>query len=61
MDSPQRATNVGFDVFVHVSQNKRLDKQSVAGDLRRQGAHFDVTVMIVSLHIVGILTHGHFV
>ena len=36
----QRASNTGFDIFFDVSSNKRLSKQSSAGDLRRHGAHW---------------------
>ena len=34
-----------FDVFFDLRLNKRLSKQSWAGDLRRHRAHYDVIVM----------------
>ena len=34
-----------FDAFCDLRQNKRLSKQRDVGDLRRQLAHYDVTVM----------------
>ena len=40
-----QSSNTGIDVFFDVSLNKRLNKQRVAGDLRHQIAHYDVTVM----------------
>ena len=34
-----------FDVFFDLHLNKRLSKQSEAGDLRRHRAHYDVIAM----------------
>ena len=41
----QRPVTRSFDVFFDLRLNKRLSKQSRAGDLRRYLAHYDVTVM----------------
>ena len=41
----QRPVTQSFDVFFDLRLNKRLSKQSWAGDLRRYRAHYDVTVM----------------
>ena len=41
----QRPVTRSFDVFVDLGRNERLSKQSWAGDLRRDRAHYDVTVM----------------
>ena len=38
----QRPMTRSFDVFFDLSLNKRLSKQSWAGDLRRHRAHYDV-------------------
>ena len=40
-------TKTSGDVFFDLRLNKRLSKQSNAGDLRRYRAHNDVTVMNV--------------
>ena len=40
-----RPVTGSFDVFFDLRSNKRLNKQSWAGDLKRYGAHYDVTVM----------------
>ena len=42
---PKRPVTGSFDVFFDLRSNKRLNKQSWAGDLKRYGAHYDVTVM----------------
>ena len=42
----QRPVTRSFDLFFHLHLNKRLNKQRIAGDLRRQGANYDVTVII---------------
>ena len=41
----QRPATRSFDVFFDLCLNKRLGKQSRAGDLRRYIAHYDVTVI----------------
>ena len=41
----QRAVTGSFDVFFDLRLNKRLSKQSRAGDLRRHRAHYDINVM----------------
>ena len=41
----QRASNAGPDVFFDLRLNKRLHKQSGAGDLKHHVGHYDVTVM----------------
>ena len=41
----QRSVTRSFDVFFDLHLNKRLSKQSQAGDLRRNGTHYDITVM----------------
>ena len=41
----QRPVTRSFDVFFDLRLNKRLSKQSRAGDLKRHRAHYDVTVM----------------
>ena len=41
----QRPVTRSFDVFFDLRLNKRLNKQSQAGDLRRYRAHYDVIVM----------------
>ena len=40
----QRPVTQSFDVFFDLRPDKQLSKQSVAGDLRRHRAHYDVTV-----------------
>ena len=45
----QRPVTRGFDVFFDLRLNKRLSKQSWAGNLRRHRAHYDVIVMHASL------------
>ena len=40
-----KASDAGFGVFFDLRLNKRLSKQSWAGDLRRHRAHYDVIVM----------------
>ena len=42
----QRPVMPSFDVFFDLCLNKRLRKQSEAGDLRRYHIHYDVIVMI---------------
>ena len=42
----QRPVTRSFDVYLDLRQNKRLSKQSGAGDLRRYRPHYDVIVMI---------------
>ena len=44
----QRPVTRSFGVFFDLRLNKRLSKQSNAGDLKRHGAH-DVTVMFITL------------
>ena len=41
----QRPVTRTFDVFFDLPLNKRLSKHSWGGDLRRYGAHYEVTVM----------------
>ena len=41
----QRPVARSFDVFFYLCLNKQLGKHREAGDWRRHGAHFDVTVM----------------
>ena len=41
----QRPETRSFDVFFDLWLNKRLSNNGEAGDLRRHGAHYDVTVM----------------
>ena len=41
----QRPVTRSFDIFFDLCLNKRLSKQSWAGDLRRYRAHYDVIVM----------------
>ena len=41
----QRPVTRSFDVFFDLRLNKRLSKQSEAGDLRRHGAYYDVNAM----------------
>ena len=41
----QRPVTQSFDAFFDQRLNKRLSKQSEAGNLRRHRAHYDVTVM----------------
>ena len=41
----QKPVTQSFDVFLDLRLNKRLSKQSWAGNLRRHRAHYDVTVM----------------
>ena len=41
----QRPVTQTFDIFFDLRLNKRLNKQSWAGYLRRQFSHYDVTVM----------------
>ena len=48
----KRTSNADVDDFFDVSLNKRLHKQSGAGELRRYDGHCDVTVMITEAHIV---------
>ena len=43
--SNKGVSNPGFDVSLEVDLNKRLSKQSSAGDLGRHGGHCDVIVM----------------
>ena len=43
--SSQRPVTRSFDVFFDLCLNKRLSKNRYAGDLRRNRAHYDVTVM----------------
>ena len=43
----QRPGTRSFDVFFDLRLNKRLSKQSRAGDLKRHRVHYDVTVMII--------------
>ena len=43
----QRPVMRSFDVFFDLHLNKLLSKQSQAGDLRRNRAHYDVTVMLM--------------
>ena len=45
----QRPVTRSFDVFFDLRPNKRLSKQSRAGDLRRIRAHYDVTVMTMPI------------
>ena len=42
----QRPVTQSFDVFCEQCLNRRLRKQSQAGDLRRHRAHYDVIVML---------------
>ena len=42
---PQRSVTRSFDVFFDLHPNKRLNKQSWAGDLIRHRDHYDITVM----------------
>ena len=48
----QRPVRRSFDAFFDLHPNKRLSKQSDAGDLRRYRAHYDVTVMHNNMHII---------
>ena len=41
----QRPVARGFDVFFDLRLNKRLSKQSWAGDLRRHRTHYEVIIM----------------
>ena len=41
----QRPEARSFDIFFDLRQNKRLSKQSSAGDFRRHRVHYDITVM----------------
>ena len=41
----QRPVTQSFYIFFDLRLNKRLSKQSQAGDLRRHHAHYDVTAM----------------
>ena len=41
----QRPVTRNFDIFFDLHPNRRLSKQGEAGDLRRNRAHYDVTVM----------------
>ena len=41
----QRPVTLSFDVFFDLRLNKRLSKQSWAGELIRYRAHYEVTVM----------------
>ena len=47
----QRPVTRSFDVFFDLSRNKRLSKQSWAGDLRRLCAHYDAIVMLFGLQL----------
>ena len=49
----QRPVTRSFDVFLRLK--KRLSKQCEAGDLRRNRAHYDVIVMLISIVIPQIL------
>ena len=42
----QRPMTRSFDVFFNLRPDKRLNKQSWAGDLWRHRAHYGVSVMI---------------
>ena len=42
----QRPVTQNVAAFFDMPLNKRLSKQSLAGDLRRHIAHYDVTVMM---------------
>ena len=42
----QRPVTRSFDVYFDLRLNKTLSKQSSAGNLRRNRAHYDVTVMV---------------
>ena len=53
----QRPVTPSFDVFFDLRLNKRLSKNSEAGDLRRYRAHYDVSVMMQYAHICNMLTH----
>ena len=48
----QRPVTQSFDVFFDLSLNKRLSKQSGAGNLRRHRAHYDVTVRFPTARIL---------
>ena len=50
----QRPVTRSFDIFFDVGLNKRLSKQSDAGDLRRHGAHCDVTIMLFTKQMLTI-------
>ena len=41
----QKPVTPSFDVFFDLRPNKRLSKQSWAGDLRRHRVYYDVTVI----------------
>ena len=52
----QRPVTRSFDVFFDLRLNKRLSKQSRAGDLRRHRVHYEVIVMQTAndyIHIKG--------
>ena len=49
----QRPVTRSFDVFYDLRLNKRLSKQSWAGDLRRFRAHYDVTTMDFVTYYMG--------
>ena len=48
----QRASNAGFDVFFDVNITNVETNSRVVGDLRRQDAHCDVTVLEKSSRLV---------
>ena len=53
----QRPVTQSFDVSFDLCLNKRWSKQSCeAGDFRRQRAHYDVTVMKISIFRVNFKT-----
>ena len=48
----QRGRNAGFGVFIDVSLNKRLNKQSITVDFRSQDGYCDVTRMITPSQLI---------
>ena len=53
----QRPVTRSFGVFFDLCLNKRLSKQSWAGDLRRHRAHYDVIVMDVRCVLKRLKSH----
>ena len=51
----QRPVTRGFDVFFDLRLDKRLSKQSWAGDLRRHPTHCDVIVMSLTESKVSVI------